>query len=113
MDLPNLRWWGWGTLDQSYDLSNRPGFWPFLETNLGVGPGPLAEPVSLDFDHAPAAAPRCRSAAEPAQKIGRDRRQHRPGSTHPARLWQKLQGPGAPASWQSHASARCRRLSRK
>jgi alkyldihydroxyacetonephosphate synthase len=48
MDRPNLRWWGWGTLDQSYDLSNRPGFWPFLEANLGVGAGPLAEPVSLD-----------------------------------------------------------------
>jgi alkyldihydroxyacetonephosphate synthase len=48
MDLPNLRWWGWGTLDQSYDLSNRPNFWPFLQANLGVGPGPLAEPVPLD-----------------------------------------------------------------
>ncbi len=48
MDLPNLRWWGWGTLDQSYDLSNRPGFWPFMQAQLGVGPGPLAEPVPLD-----------------------------------------------------------------
>ena len=48
MDLANLRWWGWGTLDQSYDLSNRPGFWPFLAAHLGVEPGPLAEPVSLD-----------------------------------------------------------------
>jgi alkyldihydroxyacetonephosphate synthase len=48
MDIPNLRWWGWGTSDQSYDLSNRPGFWPFMQANLGVGPGPLAEPVPLD-----------------------------------------------------------------
>jgi len=48
MDIPNLRWWGWGTFDQSYDLSNRPGFWPFMQARLGVGPGPLAEPVSLD-----------------------------------------------------------------
>ena len=48
MDIPNLRWWGWGTLDQSYDLSNRPGFWPFMQANLGIGPGPLVEPVSLD-----------------------------------------------------------------
>lgn len=48
MDIPNLRWWGWGTLDQSYDLSHRPDFWPFMQANLGVGPGPLAEPVPLD-----------------------------------------------------------------
>lgn len=48
MDLPNLRWWGWGALDQSYDLSNRPGFWPFMQAQLGVEQGALSEPVSLD-----------------------------------------------------------------
>ena len=30
MDLSHLCWWGWGTLDQSYNLSNRPGFWPLM-----------------------------------------------------------------------------------
>jgi len=31
MDVPNLRWWGWGTLDQSYPLEGRPAFWPTLQ----------------------------------------------------------------------------------
>ncbi len=42
----NRRWWGWGTLDQTYDLSERPGFYPFLTDELGLtgeGRGPQAE----------------------------------------------------------------------
>ena len=31
MDIQNLRWWGWGTLDQSFDLKGRTAFWPGLE----------------------------------------------------------------------------------
>jgi len=31
MDIPNLRWWGWGTLDQDYSLEERPAFWPTLQ----------------------------------------------------------------------------------
>ncbi len=34
MDLPNLRWWGWGTLDQAYPLETRPDFWPALQRVL-------------------------------------------------------------------------------
>ncbi len=30
MDIPNLRWWGWGTLDQVYSLEGRTAFWPTL-----------------------------------------------------------------------------------
>ena len=30
------RWWGWGTLDRSYPLEDRPGFWPFLRERLGL-----------------------------------------------------------------------------
>jgi hypothetical protein len=30
MDIPNLRWWGWGTLDQDFPLEGRPAFWPTL-----------------------------------------------------------------------------------
>jgi alkyldihydroxyacetonephosphate synthase len=30
MDIPNLRWWGWGTLDQGYSLEGRAAFWPTL-----------------------------------------------------------------------------------
>jgi len=50
MDLPNLRWWGWGTLDQTFDLEGRPRFWPALRTWLRLPddleerpPVPLAE----------------------------------------------------------------------
>jgi alkyldihydroxyacetonephosphate synthase len=48
MDIPNLRWWGWGTLDRTYDLANRPNFLPFMQAHLGVGSGPVTEPVALD-----------------------------------------------------------------
>ncbi len=34
MDIQNLRWWGWGTLDQSFDLKGRTAFWPGLERML-------------------------------------------------------------------------------
>ena len=34
MDIENLRWWGWGTLDQSFDLKGRAAFWPGLERML-------------------------------------------------------------------------------
>ncbi|MDY7041377.1 MAG: FAD-binding oxidoreductase [Chloroflexota bacterium] len=34
MDIQNLRWWGWGTLDQDYSLEGRPAFWPMLREQL-------------------------------------------------------------------------------
>ncbi len=36
MDIPNLRWWGWGTLDQTYSLENRPRLWPTLRQWLAL-----------------------------------------------------------------------------
>lgn len=36
MDLANLRWWGWGTVDQSYSLDNRPRLWPTLRQWLDL-----------------------------------------------------------------------------
>ncbi len=49
MDIPNLRWWGWGTLDQDYPLENRPRFWPALRAWLEL-PDELVErpPVHLE-----------------------------------------------------------------
>ena len=49
MDIPNLRWWGWGTLDRSYPLENRPQFWPTLRAWLEL-PDELPErpPVPLE-----------------------------------------------------------------
>ena len=44
----SLRWWGWGTLDRSYDLDRRPGFWPFLSQRLGVSGEVTCPPVKLD-----------------------------------------------------------------
>ena len=31
MDIPNLRWWGWGTLDRHYPLKGRTALWPTLQ----------------------------------------------------------------------------------
>ena len=36
MDIPNLRWWGWGTLDRTFSLADRPHFWPTLRAWLGL-----------------------------------------------------------------------------
>ena len=49
MDIQNLRWWGWGTLDQSFDLEGRTAFWPGLERMLAVPRDrELRPPVTLD-----------------------------------------------------------------
>lgn len=49
MDIANLRWWGWGTLDRGYSLDNRPRFWPTLRSWLAL-PDDLTHqpPVLLD-----------------------------------------------------------------
>ena len=51
MDIPNLRWWGWGTLDQDFSLAGRPAFWPTLQEWLEL-PAEAIEhetlPVSLE-----------------------------------------------------------------
>jgi alkyldihydroxyacetonephosphate synthase len=36
MNNKKLRWWGWGTLDKTYPLENRPAFWPFVRQELGL-----------------------------------------------------------------------------
>jgi len=36
MDVENLRWWGWGTLDETYSLERRPNFWPTLREWLAL-----------------------------------------------------------------------------
>jgi alkyldihydroxyacetonephosphate synthase len=60
-DTDNRRWWGWGTIDQSYDLTSRPRFWPYLSEKLGLTGqerGPRADlerlnlpPCTLSDDH--------------------------------------------------------------
>lgn len=49
MDIPNLRWWGWGTLDRTFSLENRPDFWPAIRDWLELPDElPRQAPVSLD-----------------------------------------------------------------
>jgi alkyldihydroxyacetonephosphate synthase len=49
MDIPNLRWWGWGTLDRTYSLENRPRFWPTLRAWLDLPADPCERPpVALE-----------------------------------------------------------------
>ncbi len=44
----STRWWGWGDASRSYDLSRRPGFWPFLESKLGPLPLESVPPVPIE-----------------------------------------------------------------
>jgi alkyldihydroxyacetonephosphate synthase len=51
MDVPNLRWWGWGTVDKGYSLEERPAFWSALREWLGLPDEAIerrAPPVSLE-----------------------------------------------------------------
>ncbi|MFQ6100860.1 MAG: FAD-binding oxidoreductase [Anaerolineae bacterium] len=51
MDIPNLRWWGWGTLDQDFPLEGRPAFWPTLQEWLALPDEAIERetpPVSLE-----------------------------------------------------------------
>ena len=45
MDIPNLRWWGWGTLDQDYSLEGRTAFWPTLQEWLELPEQAIQHPV--------------------------------------------------------------------
>ena len=36
MDVESLRWWGWGTLDETFSLERRPNFWPTLQEWLAL-----------------------------------------------------------------------------
>ena len=51
MDIPNLRWWGWGTLDQDFSLAGRPAFWPAVQEWLELPDEAIDHeipPVSLE-----------------------------------------------------------------
>lgn len=49
MDIPNLRWWGWGTVDQTYMPENRSRFWSMLQKWLDLSTKPEElPPVDLE-----------------------------------------------------------------
>jgi alkyldihydroxyacetonephosphate synthase len=51
MDLENLRWWGWGTVDETYSLERRPNFWPTLQEWLALPDSAIEQatsPVALE-----------------------------------------------------------------
>jgi len=51
MDIGNPRWWGWGTLDATYSLEGRLGFWPKLHEWLDLPddtPEQETPPVALE-----------------------------------------------------------------
>jgi alkyldihydroxyacetonephosphate synthase len=51
MDIQNLRWWGWGTLDREYSLEDLGDFWPSLQKWLGLSDETIEHatpPVSLE-----------------------------------------------------------------
>lgn len=53
MDIPNLRWWGWGTLERQVLPQERPAFWSALKEWLElpaetpIRPAPAASPERL------------------------------------------------------------------
>lgn len=57
MDIENLRWWGWGTLDETYSLEGRPNFWPMLQEWLALSEDVVDQatsPVALEDISLPA-----------------------------------------------------------
>jgi len=51
MDIQNLRWWGWGTLDRDFSLEGRQAFWPKLQEWLELPDEAIeheAHPVPLE-----------------------------------------------------------------
>jgi alkyldihydroxyacetonephosphate synthase len=51
MDIRNLRWWGWGTVDQTFSLEGRPAFWPMLQEWLELPDEAIEQetpPVALE-----------------------------------------------------------------
>jgi alkyldihydroxyacetonephosphate synthase len=51
MDVENLRWWGWGTMDETYSLERRANFWPTLQEWLALPDGAIEQatsPVALE-----------------------------------------------------------------
>jgi alkyldihydroxyacetonephosphate synthase len=51
MDVENLRWWGWGTQDETYSLERRPNFWPMLQEWLALPESAIEQatpPVPLE-----------------------------------------------------------------
>lgn len=50
-----MRWYGWGREDKSFDLSRRPAFWPYLVDRLGLDVNTKTTPVSINFIRLPPA----------------------------------------------------------
>jgi alkyldihydroxyacetonephosphate synthase len=51
MDVEDLRWWGWGTVDKTYALEGRPAFWPKLQEWLALPEEAIGQetpPVTLE-----------------------------------------------------------------
>ena len=49
----NTRWWGWGEIEKTFDLSDRPFFWPFLNQLFPLPPRPVLEAPPLEAFHLP------------------------------------------------------------
>ncbi len=65
--ISSLRWWGWGALDQGYDLSQRPNLWPLVRDRLGVNGEVVCPPIEFDA----MALPESRLSAEDLSDLRR------------------------------------------
>jgi alkyldihydroxyacetonephosphate synthase len=53
-EVKHMKWWGWGEQGVSFDLSDRPGVWPFLAAQLGITEPEMTPPVRFEDIHLPA-----------------------------------------------------------
>ena len=54
VDIRHMKWWGWGYEDVTFDDSNKPGLWPYLERELEIDKIKWTKPVTFDEVELPA-----------------------------------------------------------
>jgi len=87
----NQRWWGWGTLDETYDLSNRPRFGPFLGHELRLTGEERGQCAQLEGFDLPESRLSAETRAAMAEIVGpelistalKDRVSHSVGKSYP------------------------------
>lgn len=53
-EVKHMKWWGWGEEGVSFDLSDRPGVWPYLAGQLGITEPEMTPPVTFESIQLPA-----------------------------------------------------------
>lgn len=46
--VQQMKWWGWGDKEVSFDMSHRPDLWPFINRKTRMSQHPIQHPVTLE-----------------------------------------------------------------